>query len=181
MNKAAYYHHHQQQGSTIVMVLTVMIGLLFSSMVLFKSTDITALIAGNIATKTVSSTMGDIGARSAVTALNGITNLETPTATYYPTQQPLDSDGLPTTVEWDSVPSQVIQGYNIQYVIERLCSGTLPIANPDTQCTNITSVIGGSKKSGAANIGTKTFYYRATVRITGGKQANSFIQVMLVQ
>lgn len=173
--------YHKQQASTVIMVLLVLVGLLTSSLMMFRSTDLTNLIAGNMASQSAATTLGDIGVVNAVNTLKAITDFDTATGQYYPLQQPQDAYGLPTGVDWTTIPVQIVQNYRVQYILERLCTGVVPIANPDTQCTTRSSAIGGSKKISGVSIGLNNYYYRATIRISGNKNALSYVQAILVK
>lgn len=120
---------------------------------------------------------------------------------YYPVEQTLYSDtdpddiDIPTIIDWTKVaatssvsfPSTfagnnvIANGFKVQYVVERLCTGTLPITDPATSCYALTDGDeGGSKKVGGGTFTAATeLYYRATIRISDDRNAETFVQVIL--
>lgn len=177
-----YNSYHKQQGSTLFMVLFVLTSLLIVSLALLRSTSTTTLMAGNIAFKQASSVAAGIGINNSIIALQNVINREASVPdVYFATVQPTDQYGLPTTVIWSQVPSQLSDKYKIQQVIERLCVGPTPVADPDQQCSYIENTESSSSKLGSTQFSSKLYYYRVTVMVTGPKNTNSFIQAIVSQ
>lgn len=91
--------------------------------------------------------------------------------------------GVPT-LDWDKVAcvedSRIPAGYRVQYVIDRMCTDTLQIANRAESCVSDNPEEGGSRRAGSPRItGASSIRYRLTVRVTGPNNAQSFVQVML--
>lgn len=170
----------RQQGTVMVIILIILAVLVVSSLAFVTSTQSTTMVAGNIAFKDSASAVGDIGVELAMTALSGIGNQETNVPNqYYATQQPVDNNGIPTTVNWDNVPTTNFQNYAVQYVVERLCTGTLPIADTERSCNSGENLSGTSKKVGGSQYSSTIMYYRVTARVIGPKNSTSFIQAIL--
>jgi type IV pilus assembly protein PilX len=171
----------KQTGSSLIIVVIALTLLLIISVAYIRSSHVTSLVAENFAFKTAATQAADIGVEQALATLQTLTSPDTSIANkYYAIAQPVDSNGLPSTVNWAQVPSSNFQLYRVQYIMERLCSGNLPVANVITQC-----VLANAPANGSNKIGTPTYkntgevYYRATVRVTGPKNTLSFIQAIL--
>jgi hypothetical protein len=73
-------------------------------------------------------------------------------------------------------------GYNAWYVIDRLCTGALPVTNMQAQCTYEGALGGGSNKIGSTPItGVSLVYYRVTVRVVGPHNAQLFTQSVVAK
>ncbi len=170
----------KQEGSSLLMVLIVFSLLLISSMSFLRHTNISTLIAGNIAYKQAAAPTAEIAIAGATTFLDSITNLESNSGTqYFALAQALDANGLPSSVNWANIPETTVGNYNLQFVVERLCNGALPVADYALQCASSQASIGGSKKIGANNLTSNVLFYRVTVRATGPKGTLTFVQVIL--
>lgn len=170
----------RQEGSVLVFSLIVLGALFISTLAMYRSTETTTIVAGNISFKQAASTTGDIGVNWSVSAMQAVGDSNVTVANqYYAVQQPIDGNGLPTTVDWAQVASQQVGNYTIQYVIERLCTGTLPISDPQTACYQKQTSQNGSKKVGAQAYVSHSMFYRVTVRVSGPKNTTSFIQAIL--
>lgn len=91
--------------------------------------------------------------------------------------------GVPS-LNWNDVPcvtnNRIPAGYTVQYVIDRLCTGTVPITNLAANCVSDNPSEGGSRRAGQARFtGALSVRYRATVRVGGPNNAQSFVQVTL--
>lgn len=172
----------KQLGSTMILTLIILSVLIVSSIAFVTSTQVTNVIAGNMAFKNSTSAVGDVGIDIAINALNAIPNHDvTIPNQYYALQLPLDNDGLPNNVDWDNVPTTVMQNYNLQYVIERLCSGATPVTNFEENCSMGNSQTITSKKLGGVQVQVVKVYYRVTARVTGPRNSRSFIQAIVSQ
>ena len=169
----------KENGTVLLLTLIVMSILIVGCLALATSTQTATIIAGNIAFKDAASAAGDIGIDLASTALLSINPEVAVPNQYYPTQQPVDSNGIPTTVDWSVIPTTTFQNYNVQFVIDRLCAGTVPIANITNQCTMATGSSQTSQKIGGTSFTIPTMYYRVTSKVIGPKNSTSYIQSIL--
>lgn len=125
----------------------------------------------------------------------------TTTQNYYPTMFVRTNDtstkvGRPTiggstytytgvpTLNWDAVAcvtnNAIPEGYRVQYVIDRLCTGTAPITNHAADCVSDNPEEGGTRRAGQPIFrGAQSILYRLTVRVSGPNNAQSFVQVTL--
>lgn len=182
-----------QRGSSLFLALIALVALMIAGLALMRSVDTTNLIAGNFAFKQASLHAADVGIENAFAELSTIvaTSLELnyPSGCgaggckYYPLQQAVDSRGIPSSIDWTSVPSSTVNGdYQVQYVIDRLCTGSLPVTDITANCYSDLPKGGGSKKSGATVFSSaQQVYYRVTVRVVGPRNTTSFVQSLLAR
>lgn len=197
----------KQRGVVVFISLIVLVVMTLAALGLVRSIDTATLVSGNLAFKQTSLHLADIGTEAAVNELErfATTSADAPSPSgcsgngacrYYPVMQTLDSRGVPATTNWSNVaytsavsfPSTfngnafIPSGYNIQFVVERLCSGTLPITDPAANCyaKQSSEGEGGSKKSGSPTFtSVAKLYYRATIRVSDARGAETITQVIL--
>lgn len=161
---------------------------------LVRSVDTANLIAGNFAFRQAALQASDIGVETAVNALGTIvtTSVDSnwpagcvaPACNYYPTMQATDTRGVPAVItSWAAVPSVspvAAPGYDVKYVIDRLCQGPAPVTDIAGNCYASNPVANGPKNAGAITFSSgQTVYYRATVRVNGPRNTVSMVQVVL--
>ncbi|MDH2919235.1 MAG: hypothetical protein PXX73_08585 [Sideroxydans sp.] len=183
----------QQQGSTLLISLIALVSMMLAGIALMRSVDTANVVAGNFAFKEASLQAADIAMEAAFTALPGLAATgNVPVANqYYAVMQPVDIKGSPTSVTWSAVPviNTSIAGYSVQYVIERMCAGSVTdpingpapgnIAEQTKYCTTLANAgsEGGSRATGHVTFrGNGVVYYRVTVRSTGPHNAVSMVQ-----
>ncbi|MEK6664244.1 MAG: pilus assembly protein PilX [Pseudomonadota bacterium] len=180
----------RQKGVILFFTLIALVVMSLAAIALVRSVDTSISISGNAAFKQATVQTGDAGIEIAAAALPGIVlaSAEQNIANqYFALEQPVDATGLPTTINWGTVPCRDTAGtvvscgdnslYRIQYVIDRLCGGTLPVTNILENCVAKNPLDDGSKKNNAPQFTTSTkVYYRATVRVQGPRNATSIIQ-----
>ncbi len=176
-------NHQAQRGITLVISLIVLVALTLAGIALVRSVDTGNVIAGNFAFRQTALQATDAGIEAAFTQMPTImaASLDAPIANqYFPLMQPLDGDGIPTTVNWDAVPSQNVSGYIVRHVIERLCNGTLPVTDIQNNCVVDQAQNVGSKKQGSSVFTTaNAVNYRVTVRVEGPRNTVSMAQAVL--
>jgi Tfp pilus assembly protein PilX len=93
-----------------------------------------------------------------------------------------------TQIIWDNVPpvvnSNIPTGYTIRYIIDRLCKGPTPVSDIAGKCLADVPVTEGQEKgvSGrpvAVMTSADAVYYRVTVRVTGPRSTETYIQSIL--
>jgi hypothetical protein len=172
-----------QRGISLIISLIVLVALTLAGIALMRSVDTGNVIAGNFAFRQTALQATDAGVEAAFAQLPSIiaTSLESPIANqYYPLMQPLDANGIPSTVDWSSVPATDISGYTVRYVIERMCTGVLPITDIQANCVVDQGQNNGSKKQGSAVFSSATSVnYRVTVRVEGPRSTLSMAQAIL--
>ena len=169
---------NNQRGVILILVLILMAVMLIGGLALMKSVGSTTLITGNIAFKEAATQAADVAFQNAENFLNALTAPDTAvTGQYLPLEQAVDASGLPTSVSWSGISTTSAGMYRYQWIIERLCSGSLPVTDPATQCRTAAGALQGSQRIGAPVYESlPPVYYRVTVRVTGPHNALSFAQ-----
>jgi Tfp pilus assembly protein PilX len=187
----------------LFLALIALVAMTIAALALIRAVDTANVISGNFAFKQSTLQMAEIGIERAVTDLPTITSTSldaawssagacTTACQYYPTMaattdskgKPLtaDANGVVYTIDWNAVPTVTspLSGYEIRYVIDRLCQGPAPVTDLVGKCLSDTPISGGTKKSGGIVFSaTNTVYYRATVRVTGPRNTESYVQAIL--
>lgn len=185
----------KQRGVVLLISLIALVALTLAGIALMRAIDTGNVIAGNIAFKQAALQASDTGVEAALAALPNIIagSLDTnclacavnTAGVYYATMQPVDAKGVPAPgnlpIVWSTVPiTTVSSGYDVQYVIDRLCQGPTPVTNVQTNCFAEAPLGGGSKKGGAVVFSSSAaVYYRVTVRVTGPRNTVSMVQSIL--
>ncbi|MBU6459598.1 MAG: pilus assembly protein PilX [Proteobacteria bacterium] len=168
---------------TLFIALIALVTMTLAVIALIRSVDTANTIAGNMAFRQAAREVSDTGIEAAYSALPNIlaTSEEADIPNeYFATMQPVDANGVPTTVNWQNVPSTNESGYAVQYIIERLCNGPLPVTDIQTQCLSDPNGANGSNKAGAIVFSSSNrIYYRVTVRVTGPRNTMSMAQAIL--
>lgn len=184
---------HTQRGAALFIALIALVSMTLAGIAMVRSVDTNNLISGNLAFRESALHTSDVGIENAVNTLATIvtTSLDAnyPSGcsgggcTYYALMQTTDSRGVPTVINWANVPSATVNtDYKLQYVIDRLCVGSLPVTNVALNCYAYAqnSGGGGSKKSNATSFTSATLvYYRVTVRVTGPRNTTSMVQAII--
>lgn len=185
---------HRQRAVSLFIALIALVALSIAGIALVRSVDTTNVISGNLAFRQAALHATDVGVETAYSALSSIasSSLEAnyPTScnsngscSYWATMQPVDTRGIPSTIQWGNISATAIDSsYSYKYVIDRLCSGTLPITDIMGSCYAAASTGAGSQKAGAPSFTSATqVYYRVTVRVDGPRNTNSIVQVLLAK
>jgi type IV pilus assembly protein PilX len=171
----------KQQGSSLVIVLVMLLVLMLGALAAVRSTETTALTAGNSAFRMATRQVADVGINTALATISA-TSFAPDTAVanqYFNMRQVEDVYGMPSTVDWSKVAKTTVQNYNVQYVVERLCS-VATVTDPVNQCVTDSQPASGSNKLGNdPYVAPSTIAYRVTVRTTGPKNAESYTQALL--
>ena len=171
-----------QRGVSLIIVLVVLAVILVGSLAMLRSSEVSSLVGGNVSFKEAATQATDIGISDAAKALNAMVNVDgnIPNV-YFATRQVEDNDGIPTTVDWSAVPASAVGNYSVQHVVEPLCQIT-PVTDPLADCMVRDAEAPGSNKAGSLAYKTPaSVYYRITVRVTGPKSANAFVQALVLR
>lgn len=188
--KKNYIDNGKQKGSSLIVVMIVLIILLSLSMALSKSSSVTSKVLGGISNKNSLESAGDVGLYQAKNYIYNLADYTAITADkhYYPTELSVDGDGVPTgggLVKWTGVGSIVpstVNGFSVQYVIDRMCTAPIVTVKADTCFTSLYfKDMNSSVQVGQSQIvrGPEPIYYRITVRVVGNKGAESFVQALV--
>lgn len=180
-----------ERGIVLIIVMIALIVMMVSGLAMFRSVDTSILLSGNFAFRKAATHAADLGIEAAAVELPNIINTSQDTLLtqhYYPSLTPSagglswDGDGLPPSSVWTGAQSVASPpaGYTIAYIIERLCTGALPVANILVNCVADPAPDTSSSKSGAVKFtSSSALYYRVTVRVGGPHNTVSFVQAML--
>lgn len=198
-----------QRGTALFVALIMLVAMSIAAVSLVRSVDTTVVVSGNLAFQQAALQAADYGIEAAVTRLRTLpkesrwtlagSTASDENANYRPVMFAPSALGSPKvggtsiaipgapSVDWSKIPSlpsdDTPPGYTVQYLIDRMCTGTPPITDLAANCVSSgTEQPGGSKTGG---VGETPFTwvlsipYRVTVRVAGPNNAQSFVQVML--
>lgn len=167
------------RGSALILVLVVLGVLAVAMAGVVRSTNTAARTAGNIAFKQAATQAGEVALAAAEAYVDTLVAASANAAVanvYFPTIQATDAAELPTTVSWGSVASTAVGPYQVQWVVERMCSVSAP-TDPATQCMNLQASQMASQKAGTPSYSVApAIYFRLTARVTGPRDTESFVQ-----
>jgi Tfp pilus assembly protein PilX len=170
----------RQQGSSLLLVLIVLGVMLAGALAAVRSTDTASQIAGNAAFRSAARQSADVGASAAFAYLTANAAVDTSVPNlYYPIRGTDDAAGLPA-IAWGSVAATTVGNNTVQWVVERMCRGALPVTDPQGQCLVDVQTAAGSNKIGADAFSTPAnVFYRITIRVRGPKNTESFAQTLV--
>lgn len=186
----------RQGGVVLIIALIVLIVMTLGGIALIRSTDLTNIIAGNLAFKQAATHSGDMGIESAfswVQANPALLVNDEPASGYSANgNDPARSPAAGQTWEayWNTLPAARIftmpidgAGNTVSYIIDRLCSNAGPPSG-GANCSSSTAITkseGGGEEAGEkppdSSSGT---YYRITVRVLGPRNTVSFVQAVVM-
>ena len=181
-----------QRGVTILVVLVLLSVMLLGGLALARMTEIGTLAAGNSAYREAALQASEIGLNSVYALLAPqpppapasapIPNENAAVGTWYrPSTLATDANGLPD-VDWDALPEIVVGQYRVRYVVDRICEGALPVADPLRQCLvkqipQLSSADFNKEKLDPPN----AKQFRVTIRVTGPKGTQTWVQSMMTK
>jgi Tfp pilus assembly protein PilX len=169
-----------QRGASLIIVVVLLVVLMISALALVRSSETVGAVAGNVAFKQAATEASDVGVADASGWLAALANADAAApGVYYATRQNVDGYGLPV-IDWSAAPERVVNAFKVQYVVERMCQGPLPVTSVKTQCLTAQDQTAGSKKVGSPSYsGSTAVFYRVTVRVKGPRNSESFVQSLL--
>ncbi len=185
----------KQSGLVLILVLFGIVAMALAGVALVRATQTTNMIAGNFAFKQAALAATDSAVELAYAQLDTLivasaeatypAGCAVGACLYYPTRQATDINGIPTAVgDWSAVPTNMVNtSYSAQYVIDRLCSGALPVTDPALNCYVDKGIVaGGSKKVGDTSFASSPqVFYRVSVRVSGPRNTKSFVQAIVAK
>jgi Tfp pilus assembly protein PilX len=187
-----------QRGVILFIALIVLVAMSLAGIALMRSVDTNVLIAGNLAFRQATTSLGDSGLEAARTwmSANGdklATNQPGTMTGYWANWQAgLDFVGAtPSTADdylWSEAQSVTSPdpAFVIGYVVHRLCETAGESAK--AKCIKASAGAGGSTTGGTKGTvtygvgtlpGTATVFYRVTVRVSGPRNTVSYVQAIL--
>ena len=176
-----------QRGFMVYIALIALLVLSIAALALLRTSDTAGVIAGNLAFKQAATGAADTGAERAFNELPALAaaDVDIP-GKYYRLMQAVDADGVPSTVDWSSVPCWGTSGgtapvsctdaasYRVQYVIDRLC--TLAPTPGEAASTLAGKCVSGAPFSSAGGPGADTGSHAQTTHVFGGTGAVSALR-----
>jgi len=183
----------RQQGIILIVTLIALVILMISGIALVRSFNSSLILAGNIAFKRDLVNQGERGVAAAMGSFEGTGALVADSTrqlnsfgnNYSATVLPSDPHGIPLMLLNDTLwtmtgadITDTTSGVTIRYVIDRLCNATG--ATTTAQCVIGSAKIppggtGGLKKP----LGNSAPVYRVTVRVTGPRNTQTYMQSTL--
>lgn len=189
----------RQRGVVLFMALIALIALTLAGLAMVRSMDTGNVIAGNMAFRQAAMQNSDVGIEAAYLALPGILNTSKDANVanqYFALRQAVDTNGVPTAVNWANVPcrdnanlsiSCTGAEYQVKYVIDRLCeqqtSGSTVITDVQGYCfVDISTGKSGSKGAFQAVFSSAdSVYYRITVQVSGPRNTTAYVQAIITK
>jgi len=191
--------HKQQQGVALIIALIALAALSLAGVAMMRSVDTSNVIAGNIAFNEAAIQVANVGAELAYIDIEnnkfndptqsgcpfGAANCpknQAGSSYFYPNYSALDTTSkLPTGApDWsDPVPvpltgeSATTASYKVQYVIERMCTGT---ANGQEVATFAKCRAAPLYSAGTVLPGEGKIFYRITVQSFGPRNTKGTVQ-----
>lgn len=200
--------HRKQDGVVLIMALIVLVALTLAALALTRSTYTSNAIAGNMAFQQATTHLADEGVEAAVAWLennNGVASASCTGGTVLACDQIqqgyLSSHQEPQNESWASFwdttlssSAVTVQTSNpasadstVSYVIQRMCSQSGQDSQATTNdCTvsptasSSTCSGGSSCDAGQVNLNSiSQVYYRITVKVSGPRNTQSYVQAMV--
>lgn len=184
-----------QEGVVLIIALIILIAMTLGGIALIRSTDLTNIIAGNLAFRQAATHSGDQGIESAFSWLQanpGLLNNDSASNGYSANGNDAarsPANGTTWEAYWKTLPAARIRtlptdgaGNTVSYIIDRLCANAgSPTSGANCSSSPVGSPGGGqSEEGGEKPINTPSgIYYRITVRIAGPRNTTSFVQAMV--
>jgi type IV pilus assembly protein PilX len=170
-----------QRGVTMLVVLILMVVMALGGMALARMTEIGTLASGNSAYREASLQASEVGLNTAYMAVRALGNEEaTAGSWYWPTIQAIDAAGLPT-LDFDAAPEVTVGAYSVRYVVERMCS-TTPVTATLRECLVKQVPQTESQRMGQDRLDPpNSRQFRITVRVTGPKSTETWIQSLVTK
>jgi type IV pilus assembly protein PilX len=166
----------------MIVVLVLLTVMLLGGLAFARMTEVGTLASGNAAFREASVQASEVGVNTAYAAIRALGDENTDTGTwYFATTQAQDANGVPT-VSFDSAPEVVVGAYSVRYVVDRVCTGALPVTEPLRQCL-VKQVV--QLESGDVNKEKpdppNARQFRVTVRVTGPKDTRAWVQALVTK
>lgn len=167
-----------QRGVTMVVVLILLTVMLLGGMALARMTEVGTLAAGNAAFRESAMQVSEVGINTAFEAMKALTDENTDSGNWYrATQLAQDANGVPT-FDFDTAPAVTVGAYTVSYVVDRVCTGAMPVTEPLRQCLlkQIPQIESASNRERPDPPTARQF--RITVRVTGPKDTLTWVQAL---
>ena len=170
-----------QKGVTMLVVLVLMTVMLLGGLALARMTEVGTLASGNAAFREASLQASEVGVNTAFAAIQGLVDENTDSGGwYFASTQAQDAAGVPT-VDFDAAPEVALGAYSVRYVVDRVCTGAMPVTNPMRQCLvkQIPQIESATDREKPDPPTARQF--RITVRVTGPKDTRAWVQALITK
>lgn len=179
-------HAYAQRGATLLVVLVLLVVMLLGGLSMSRMSSVSNMVAGNVYYKDRALQASEIGVNMAYGTVAAPTfpDHNDQGTWYFSTPRATDADGLPIGVDLSQgqTINPPIGGYDVRYVVERMCSVT-NVVDPLQQCM-VRIDDQGPKCVGKPETcpkvdpaGGKTF--RITVQVTGPQGTRTVVQSLV--
>lgn len=165
----------------MVVVLVLLTVMLLGGMALARMTEVGTLAAGNAAFRETSLQASEVGVNTAFAAVQALVDENTSAGNwYYATTQAQDANGVPT-VDFDLAPELVVGAYRVRYVVDRVCTGAMPVTEPLRQCLvkQVPQIESATNREKPDPPTARQF--RITVRVMGPKDTQAWVQALITK
>lgn len=170
-----------QKGVTMIVVLVLMTVMLLGGIALARMTEVGTLASGNAAFREASLQASEVGVNTAYAAVVALANENTNAGSwYFASAQAQDANGVPA-VDFDAAPEVLLGAYSVRYVVDRVCTGALPVTDPLRQCL-VKQVAQLESSTDREKPDPPTArQYRITVRVNGPKGTQAWVQALVTK
>lgn len=166
------------RGSSLFIVLVLLAVMLLGGLAAARMTEVATLASGNSARRDAALQASEIGVNTAYAAIKTLASEEASVSPwYYAVAQAQGTDGLPS-VNFDNAAQIVVGAYTVHYIVERLCTGALPVTDALRQCVVKQVDVLGSSAGGQRLEPPLAPQYRITVRVSGPKNTRVWVQTL---
>lgn len=172
-----------QRGVTMLVVLVLLSVMLLGGLAFARLTEVGTLAAGNTAYREASLQASEVGLNTVYERVReDIADDDVSIAGWYwNTLQATDANGIPQ-VNFDAAPSIAVGPYTVSYVAERVCDSPA-VTEPLRQCLvkQIPQENESRKAGGEALDPPNSKQYRVTIRVTGPKATQTWVQSLITR
>jgi type IV pilus assembly protein PilX len=170
-----------QRGVTMIVVLILMTVMLLGGIALSRMTEVSTLASGNSAFREASLQASEIGINTAYAAVKTLADENLDTGNwYFATTLAQDANGQPT-VTWGTAPEITVGAYSVRYVVDRVCTGALPVTDPLRQCLVKQEPQISSSTDRERPDPPTARQFRLTVRVAGPKNTETLVQALVTK
>lgn len=171
----------RQRGVTMIIVLILMSVMLLGGIALSRMTEIGTLASGNSAFREASLQASEIGVNSAYAAIKTLADENSNSGSwYFATTLAQDGNGIPNAT-WTSAPEVAVGAYSVRYIVDRICTGVMPVTEPLRQCL-VKQVPQLESATDRERLDPPTArQFRITVRVTGPKDTQAWVQSLITK
>jgi hypothetical protein len=167
----------------MLVVLVLLSVMLLGGMALARLTETGTLASGNTAFREASLQASEVGLNTAYMRIRDeVTNTAVSQAGWYwATMQDTDASGIPE-VDFGAAPEVTVGAYSLRYVAERLCT-VGNVSDMLRECLVKQEVDPNKSRVGGREAldSPKAIQYRVTVRVTGPKDTQVFVQSLITK